>query len=191
MTKHLFVVAALTTLAVGCATEPTADDPAYSLSDSGKADSGWSHLDFTSVEGASIRVDYQIASSQVGDQYLETATPLWINVQRASLEAANGVHVWIGDESWISKEGYDNSAKYNELQVNADASLDLYRSDDATRFTGQLANGLAASNFTNGDDEAWYHAHQFAIVIDNEWQTDPISGTHNFLSKSLFDYNAQ
>lgn len=29
------------------------------------------------------------------------------------------------------------------------------------------------------------HAHQFAVVIDSQWQTDPVSSTHDFLVTDL------
>jgi len=195
MTSHEigFFLFVTSMVAAGCATDARPDDPAYSQSGDGKADSTWSHLTFQSVEGTSIRVDYQIASSTQGSGalYVQTATPLWINVQRDDLDSANGVHVWIGDQSYASKLGYDESAQYFDLHDGPDHNIDLYRSEDPTRFTGQLADGLEASNYTEGDDEAWYDAYQFAIVIDDQWQTDPISGTHNFLAKSLFSYNNQ
>ena len=183
-TKYL--LAAFGSLAFGCATDAHPDDPAYALDGTGKADSAWCHVNFDSVEGSNIRVDYQIQSTTVQANFIRTATPLWLNVQHASLTTATGVHVWSGDQQWDSAEGYAESAKYNELVSGGpDSNIDLYRSEDATRFTGQLTAGLPISNYTNGDDEAWMHAHQFAVVIDSEWQTDPISGSHNFVTPDL------
>ncbi len=186
--KLCLFAAATSVLAIGCTTDSKPDDPAYSQSGGGKSDSAWSHLDFQSVEGTTIRVDYQITSSTSGNGalFLQTATPVWINVQRDDLGDASGVHVWIGDQTYPSKEGYDAASQFHSFLPGPQANLDLYRSDDDTRFTGQLATGLEASNYTEGDDEAWYDTYQFAIVIDDAWQTDPVSGGHNFVAKDLF-----
>ncbi len=181
MNTQMLVI--LTTLGA-CATQPPADDPAYALQ-GGKADSTWCHVNFDSVEGTNIRVDYQMVDKQTNSEYDRSASPVWLNVKRDDLASAHGVHVWIGDEGYSSDEGYDAAAEYNSFWPGPDAQLDLHRSEDATRFTGQLGGSLDISNYAEGDDQATIHAHQFAIVIDGAWQTDPISGTHNFVARDL------
>ncbi|HTR53145.1 MAG TPA: hypothetical protein VMJ10_20760 [Kofleriaceae bacterium] len=169
-----------------CTTSARPDDPAYDLT-GGKADSNWCHVNFDSVEGANIRVDYQIADSEPNDgaEYVQTANPVWLNVQRDDLASASSVLVWIGDETYIDPLGYQESLQYGEVHDNGGATTNLYRSEDATRFTSQVAAGLPISEAYEGDDVATLHAHQFAIEIDGNWQTDPISGVHNFLATYL------
>jgi len=176
----VFLSAAL----AACTTDPRPDDPGYAEA-GGKADGAWCHINFWSVEGTNIRVDYQIATSLVDQSYDQNAQPTWLNVQRDDLDSANAVHVWIGDQTYWEPEGYEAALQWNELQTGPDTSIDLYRSPDDTRFTGQLSAGLAISHIIEGDDKPTWHAHQFAIEIDGNWQTDPVSGTHNFLATRL------
>lgn len=169
-----------------CTTTGRPDDPAYSQTGGGKADGSWCHLDFTSSEGTSIHVDYVLQESSSGSEERMVANPTWVNVQRADLDSSQAVHVWIGDEAYINKEGYAAAQEYGGLDIGPDVQLDLYRSEDATRFTGPVNGSLPVYDYYEGDDEATIHAHQFAVVIDGAWQTDPISGTHNFLSTDLY-----
>ncbi len=46
-------------------------------------------------------------------------------------------------------------------------------------------NHLYVMDYANGDDEYEIHAHELAVVIDGQWQTDPVSGTHNFVAVDL------
>ena len=188
MNKLLILVTACASGLTACTTDQLADDPAYSTATTGKADSTWCHTEFHSVEGSDIRVDYQVQSTTTSDAQpwiIRTASPVWVNVQRADLDQAGGAHVWIGDEGYTEPGGYDVAVEYNLFQIGAAAQLDLYRSEDATRFTGQVDGGLKVSEYYEGDDQAESHAHQFAVVIDNTWQTDPISGSHNFVAQDL------
>jgi len=182
--KLAFASLAILATAACTTNPPKADDPAYALT-GGKADSTWCHVQFDSVESTSIRVDYQIASTTTEQEFSRTAQPLWLNVARGDLGGAQAVRVWMGDEMYSSEEGYDLAAQYNLFQSGPAAQVDLYRSEDPTRFTGPLAAGLPISEYWDGDDQATIHAHQFAIVIDGTWQTDPISGTHNFVTRDL------
>jgi hypothetical protein len=170
-----------------CATQPLGDDPAYSTG-GGKADGAWCHIAFHSVEGTDIRVDYQIQSkggTSTNPELVRTASPVWVNVQRDDLGDAHGAHVWIGDEAYTEPGGYDTAVMWNLFQIGPDRQLDLHRSEDKSRFTGEVANGLTLSNYFEGDDQATEHAHQVAVVIDDTWQTDPVSGNHNFVAKTL------
>ncbi len=178
------VCLALAVPLVACTTSPHPDDPAYAQG-GGKADSSWCHVNFDSVEGTNIRVDYVMTDKQTDSEYTRSASPVWLNVKRADLTSAHGVRVWVGDEGYSSDEGYSAAAEYGSFFPGPDAQLDLYRSEDATRFTGQLPGSLAISEYAEGDDQATIHAHQFAVVIDGAWQTDPISGTHNFVAPDL------
>src|SRR5262249_23551480 len=148
---------------------------------SGKADGSWCHIRFHSVEGTKINVDYQRVTTETNEKIVGTAKPVWVNVQRGDLGSAHSAHVWIGDEIYSFKTGYNLSVKYNLFDIGPDRQLDLHRSEDSTRFTGEVKDGLTASEYFNGDDDGAEHAHQFAIVIDDVWQTDPVSGSHNFV----------
>jgi hypothetical protein len=183
MRSRLLLALCLSALA-GCSGAASTNEAASAIGD--KADSPWCHLNFDSVEGANIRVDYQLLGRHTGNQYVYTAVPTWLNVSSARFDGGEHVHVWIGDSAYLSKEGYASAKQYDELRPYPDTQLDLGRSEDPHRATGQIPGGVTVSEYSDGDDEAWYHAHEVAVVIDGEWQTDPISGSHNFLAPTLY-----
>jgi hypothetical protein len=171
----------------GCSgTAPSGEVPA-AVGD--KADSAWCHLTFDSVEGANVRVDYVFARQQTSQEILQTANPVWVNVSSPRFDGSEKVRVWIGDSGYVNKMGYDTSKEFHELQRYPDTQLDLSPSEDSTRATGQVSGALRVSEYWIGDDQAEEHAHEFAVVIDGEWQTDPISGSHNFLATALNSCN--
>jgi hypothetical protein len=94
--------------------------------------------------------------------------------------------VWVGERGYSQKEGWQEAHDFNAFFTDArDMQFGLHRSEDATRFTGEVQGGLTVTTFEDGDDDITQKEHQFAVVIDSVWQTDPISGSHNFVSKTL------
>jgi hypothetical protein len=173
-------------LSAGCAGAPPASDPAAASPLGDKGDSAWCHLNFDSVEGTNIRVDYQLVEKASASEVSWTASPVWLNVSASRFDGSEHPRVWIGDSGYVNKEGYALAKQFHALTPFPDTQLDLAASEDRHRATGQVAGELRVSDYAVGDDEVEVHAHEFAVVIDGEWQTDPVSGSHNFLTTNLY-----
>jgi hypothetical protein len=183
MMRYSALLTLCVTATAACSGSARTDESPAAIGD--KADSAWCHLNFDSIEGTNIRVDYQLAKQDTASQSIWTANPVWVNVSNPGFDGLELVHVWIGDSAYSSKDGYAYAKQYHALTALPDVQLDLAPSEDLHRVTGAVEGGLRVSEYAFGDDQYELHAHEIAVVIDGQWQTDLTSGSHNFINPDL------
>ena len=140
------------------------------------AQNEWKHLTLTSAQGNTIQIDYTTGSEQFNGCYKcgssMEAKSLWVNVTGPHLTSQSQVQIVtvgksICESSW-------NQSPISIRQLN----LDL-RSTQPWRFGNELQNlEITRSPYAGGKCRI---ENEIAVVIDGEWQVDPINQSSNFL----------
>jgi hypothetical protein len=130
-----------------------------------------------------IQVDYQIKAmggGRDGFELGESASPVWLNVNRADLGPNDKVRaVWIDN---VGKSyGTAPTVYQQDLQYAGNG-----------RFTVELPDVSLAELPRGGPDGRLFEPNNptLALVIDGDWLTDPVSQSHNFtpqMAKSAQD----
>jgi hypothetical protein len=176
---HLaFVIATVAAFAAGCssAARPSSSSQAKDTATaSTDADGGaWCHDYLAASDGTTtFDVDYQLqyTSSYPGSPSVVSMAPLWINVA-GDFTGSEQVSATIVE--------LDQSPSASAPSVTGSTVVAL--TWNGSVFTGQAPNPLPIMTpSASGDgDDAFSSLYQFAIEIDGNWLTDPVSGTHNF-----------
>jgi hypothetical protein len=99
-----------------------------------------------------------------GSEWRYVASPAWLNVQRSDLGPSDHVRaVWIDNSQFVGQT-------YSQNQV------DLSYAGNG-RFTAQLPDTV---EYLGDESGGLPTSQQLAIVVDGDWLTDPVSGSHNF-----------
>ena len=103
------------------------------------------------------------------------ASPAYVNVQ-GNFSGSENVTVVVLDYTTDIK---DYQAGYGTL-TQSGPTQSLPMTWDSDHFSVQVSGVLGLWAYAEGDDDATIDVFQFAVVIDNNWLTDPVSGQHNF-----------
>ncbi len=127
----------------------------------------WCHVALTATDGTNVQIDYQLHGPYDHAGYYQV-TPLWINVRRSGLGSSDQAQAVI----------VNNYAGQNPVTSTGDLTL-----AEPGRLTGEI-DGVTfwPSMFVSGASglQEAYQGTGAALVIDGNWLSDPISGTHNF-----------
>ena len=129
---------------------------------------GWSHVTLVGADATHISIDYQQGSDSGG--YL--AKPVWINVDLpASADCATSGQAVLLDR-------FDSVGGAHEFAVD---KIDLTSSGEPCRLTGSLGSPYGGTgSLYIGFFGGGAYRQELAVVIDNRWLVDPISGSNNF-----------
>ncbi len=152
-------------------------------------DADWHHTVLNSSQGTEIRMDLEphflryrdewtVASSTYTEERADwSGQPLWFNVTNPAFTGSEHVHA-----VFLLKR--DASADCNIPEDCGVFEFDLAYAGGG-RFTAPWQDGnpiyltqqLIRSDGTNAIST---NAEEIAVVVDGNWQDDPISGSHNF-----------
>lgn len=130
------------------------------------ADSGypWCHVFLRSTSQTDIKIDYQILFEAGGRRgYAAVAKP-WIHVSNSHFK-------WTADVSVVIQTDNINFGR-------TDQQIFKLSYEGGNSFGNEVPNSIVIKN--GGGEKTPTRYFVLSVVIDGDWQTDPISGTHEF-----------
>ena len=131
-----------------------------------KANAPWCHIPLVSTEAIRIQVDYtkdQISSGRFGSYFM--AQP-WIHVSGEQLK----------DEEHVRAVLTPKRTPWG----NATQTVDLKYDSSRRRFTGQIPQYMIVQAIGEQLPQDLIVTLSLSIVIDGNWQKDPVSGSTQF-----------
>ncbi len=150
----------------------------------------WSHFQLKSEQGLHLSIDFQLSRKIESDcayscPTIMVARNIWFNLRGNSLRPSDKVSVVFMN--------YYNS-RNNQGAVRTPLSIPLWWDASSDKFTGRLKEpGHPQADhqvvvWTSGFGiETTQYRQEVAIVVNGEWQVDPMNGTHNFKFQ-MFQY---
>lgn len=152
-------------------------------------DADWQHTSLRSSQGTDIRMDYKahflryrdewtVGSSTYTEERADwTGQPLWFNIASSAFTGSENVHA-----VFVLKR--DANADCNNYEDCGVFQVDLTYAG-GQRFTAPWQDGnpiYVKQRFVRSDGSTSIssNAEEIAVVVDGNWQDDPISGLHNF-----------
>jgi hypothetical protein len=138
----------------------------------------WSHVYLQSGNRipAQIQLDFEKSQREVSSDkpamITETNDP-WVNVTRPGLGPNDKVRLVMTTTD--SFEGNSNNG-YKNWQINTPQIVDLQYAG-GERFTAPLQSMTLGSQTYGGNDTT---RERVSVVINGEWQRDPLNGTNDF-----------
>lgn len=139
----------------------------------------WKHIHLGSSQGTRFNLDFQTGQQVENSnkpQRFEKAKNGWVNVHRADLDPSDKVRLVVTSvERFV---GNSNSNFMTSVRQHTDV-LDLECAEQG-RFTAPLPElTIAATGYTGNT----YVTQKIALVVNGEWQEDPINDTHDFIAQ--------
>ena len=152
-------------------------------------DADWHHTTVRSSQNTTIAMDikphftryrdeWTVGSSTYSEERADwIGQPLWFNISNPAFTGNEHVHA-----VFILKR--DANADCNNYEDCGVFEFDLTYAGGG-RFTAEWQNGnpiWVRQQFTRSDGSKTLstNAEEIAVVVDGDWQDDPISGSHNF-----------
>jgi hypothetical protein len=158
---------------------PTVLSMAVAHAETYRHDIGRSENRLQSKEGLSIVVTAEnYESGDVGDSQTNTAEEIKVSVNGSNVAYGSRIRAVITPNCKSGEYGWAISQPqiYSDLTSETDgSSLDFYGSFSETVMTHTAVHGGEWVNC----------APTLSVVVDGNWQTDPVNGTHNFLIQYL------
>ena len=174
---HIFTIA-LVFLTSACSVEHTAS----TVKDNGTDNYGWCHSpQMMSTAATNLTFDYQVslAPATNGSSVVRTSSVNpWISVSKFGFQGNESVRV-VFMTNRISTKGLEEyGPSYKDLIDTQ--TLQLTWDAASQKYSGQPAGSPYLGSYYVGDDQTGLAIYEYAIEVNGEWQTDPISGGHNF-----------
>jgi hypothetical protein len=152
-------------------------------------DADWHHNVLRSSQGTTIQMDMQphflryrdewtVGSSTYSEERADwSGQPLWFNISNPAFTGNEHVHAVF----LLKRDATVDCSNYEDCDT---FELDLTYAGGG-RFTAQwqAGNAIYVSQQlirSDGTNTIATNAEEIAVVIDGNWQDDPISGSHNF-----------
>lgn len=136
----------------------------------------WFHTRLQSTSAAKINLDFEkrsfVTNSNKPSRVTE-ADNVWANVSRKDLKKTDQVRLVITTES----EFVGNSNSGNAHSTSSNTQIVDLKYAGKHRFTAELADLLLREDGYGGQTKT---RQRVAVVINGEWQTDPVGATHDF-----------
>ena len=187
---RLTLLGSLALLVTACATDPAATDDGFRGGSKADDPYGWSHVVLSSASQVGISVDYvsnfHADTTSYKPTNVDSASPLYANVWGDQLTGDESVRVVLMNYEPL---GFDSCDK---RQIPYTWAMDLTWQGD--HFSANLGEDAEVTRsylhwdpgtvpFTtrwSGYGGNRPFCQEIAVVVDGEWQVDPVSNGHNF-----------